>query len=46
MKSEKEIRAKLKDLQDFCKKKDYTLEEMQGEIQGLKFYLNELGQDL
>ena len=46
MKSEKEIRAKLKQLQDFCKKEDYTLEEMQGEIQGLKFCLNELGQDL
>jgi len=31
MKYEKEIRAKLKELQDFCKKEDYTLEEMQGD---------------
>jgi hypothetical protein len=38
MRSEKEIREKLKELQDFCIKEDYTLEEMQG----LKFCLNEL----
>ena len=46
MKSEKEIRAKLKKLQNFCKKEGYVLEEMQGEIQGLKFCLDEMNQDL
>jgi hypothetical protein len=42
MRTEKEIKAKLNELQSFCKKERYTLEEMQGEIQGLKFCLDEL----
>ncbi len=46
MKSEKEIREKLKEIEDFCKKEGYTSEEMQGEIQGLKYSLNEMDQDL
>jgi hypothetical protein len=36
------MRKKLKELQDFCKKEGYTAEEMQDEIQGLKYCLNEL----
>jgi hypothetical protein len=37
VKSEREIRAKLEDLQDFCKKEEHVLEQMQGEVQILKF---------
>jgi hypothetical protein len=46
MKSEIEIKKKLKELEKFCNREQYTSEEMQGEIQGLKFSLNTLGEDL
>ena len=40
------IRYKLKELENFCKIEGHTLEEMQGEIQGLKWVLDELGEDI
>jgi hypothetical protein len=39
LRSEKEIKEKLKEIEYFCKKENYTTEEMQGEIQGLQFAL-------
>jgi hypothetical protein len=42
LRSEKDIRKKLKEIEDFCNNEGYTLEEMQGEIQGLKYCLKEL----
>lgn len=46
MKTENTIRHKLNDLENFCKKEGYILEEIQGEIQGLKWVLGELDEDL
>jgi hypothetical protein len=39
LRSEKEIKEKLKEIESFCKNEKYTTEEMQGEIQGLQFAL-------
>lgn len=46
MKTKYEIEHKLTELQQYCKDQDYTTEEMQGEIQGLRFALDQLGEDL
>lgn len=40
------IQAKLTELQQYRKDENFTSEEMQGEIQGLKFALRILGEDL
>lgn len=46
MKSQIEIEVKLSELEKFCIDEKFTTEEMQGEIQALKFALNKLGEDL
>jgi hypothetical protein len=39
-KTEKQIRDKLLEIEEFCGYESYTTDEMQGEIQALKFVLN------
>ena len=46
MKSERIIRKKLQQIEIFCKKEGHTLEEMEGEIQGLRWVVDELGEDI
>lgn len=46
VKTQGEIEAKLAELEKFCAEENYTTEEMQGEIQALKFTLDKLGEDL
>ena len=46
MKSQVEIESKLAELEKYCIDEDFTTEEMQGEIQALKFTLDKLGEDL
>lgn len=46
MKPQIEIEAKLSELEQFCIDENFTTEQMQGEIQALKFAPGILGEDL
>lgn len=46
MKPQIEIETKLSELEQFCIDENFTTEQMQGEIQALKFALGILGEDL
>ena len=46
MKTQKEIQTKLAELEKFCIDENHTTDEIQGEIQALKYTLGTLGEEL